>query len=587
MSVSDENTGDEVFEKAEQEVMSYLPEMSEEKLKALLGDLGVEIPGDKQGRKKLYRLVLGYLLEIEEQHEDGGKAKYIQIHGFLHRLAIEKVPQTPVSTVEMTTPAVSNTTRALPETPKDEIEQKADVSSAHSSLYQNMGTLEGKGGVGKPKAANLYHLKECKIRGSIGDPGEKEKLDYYGLLSQINAHKREGYDDDRIVAAVIIAMTPGNVFKNRLEMRRNLEGSISLETLLNMLRIHYQERDSDSILQNLKEAIQEPSETVAQFVNKLMVIRDQALSRSMEEGCKLEMKNLRKRFYKSVITGMRNGNLRNELREGLKREPTDDELLDQIADAVRNEAERSGKFTGPKIPEVSVIQREKNDFQRSVCEKEKKLEKRIDDMKVTHQNEIVSMRAEIGEIKNILKTGFSNLAAPIPQNSTSNPPPPNPVQPVQQQHPPASGGTQHPPQNYSFGQPSHFGQPPTMPAPYVIPQMRSQPMLQPSAGQSPAYMSPQGSRFRKCGNCVSQNIPRCNHCLYCGQSGHQISVCPQQRSRLDAQNNQNNRPPANPQPLPTLPAQAAILSTNLQPAATSYVHPASHQQQQPASLLQL
>ena len=39
--------------------------------------------------------------------------------------------------------------------------------------------------VPKTASASLYHLKECKIRGSIGDPGEKDKLGYYGLMSEI------------------------------------------------------------------------------------------------------------------------------------------------------------------------------------------------------------------------------------------------------------------------------------------------------------------------------------------------------------------------------------------------------------------
>ena len=248
-SVETGGVGDVVFEKAEQEVMSFLPEMSVEELISLCAELGVTIPQEKRdSRKLLYRLVLGYLMQVEEDEMDGGKAKYIQIHAFLRQLADNRGPFKPpeaevqandVITGNVSLPEAITHHRALPGAPGAKLDEdmktkfKIKTSTPLNLLpIRNLPPLMNKT---SQKSGSLYQLKECKIRGSIGDPGEKDKLTYYGLLAQIVEKQNEGYDENRIVGAVINAITPGNVFKSRLEMRRNLEGFISLSILTNML----------------------------------------------------------------------------------------------------------------------------------------------------------------------------------------------------------------------------------------------------------------------------------------------------------------------------------------------------------------
>jgi hypothetical protein len=170
----------------------------------------------------------------------------------------------------------------------------------------------------KQTSTNYCHLKECKIRGKIGDPGEKDTLGYYGLLSEIKERELEGYKPERIVGAVINAIMPGNIFKRRLEMKRNLEGTISLDDLRKMLRTHYQERNSNTILLELQKAVQGSAESATTFCNRLIVLRDEVQSRSAEEGTMITPQYLRKRFLQSFQTGLRNGNIRNKhLKEGL------------------------------------------------------------------------------------------------------------------------------------------------------------------------------------------------------------------------------------------------------------------------------
>ena len=392
---------DEVFEKAEQEVMYFLPEMSVQELSNLCAELGLIIPvAARVSRKLLYRFIISYLLKLEEEEGDGGKAKYLQIHGFLRQLVDNREPpvavevKEPAAVVEAPVPEINAdllnlnainhglldlnptppalTRRVLPGAPgegglmvgakpKDEIKSSTPMAM-HYAPSANLVPLKS-----SRRSGSLYQLKECKIRGSIGDPGEKDKVSYYGLLSQIVEKQSEGYDENRIVGAVINAITPGNVFKSRLEMRRTLEGHISLATLQGMLRTHFQESSSNDIFNDLSRAVQGHDENATSYCNRLIVIRDKALSRSIEEGCRIEAAYLRKRFLTSFATGLRNGNIRNELREILKSEPDDDTLLECIANAVRAEKERADKFAQLKNSnvgaEVSVVQREKEDFQ--------------------------------------------------------------------------------------------------------------------------------------------------------------------------------------------------------------------------------
>ena len=416
------------------------------------------------------------------------------------------------------------------------------------------------------KPASLLQLKECKIRGSIGDPGEKDKMNYDGLLSQIIEKVGEGYAENRIVGAVINAITPGHVLKSRLEMRRNLEGAISLDVLKNMLRIHFQEQDSQNLMTQLKEAVQITNDTAAQFCNKLILIRDRALSRSIEEGVPIDKTYLRKRFLKSFQSGLRNGNIRNELRQLIKTEPDDDTLLEAIDEAARGEAERAGKLTALKTAEVSVVTRERNDFQRE----RNPLVVKMEEMELKHSREMVSMKAELDEIKNIFRTGFSNLASAggsVPVLPSSNPSGSCPATSHQTQQPPVyaqdlynQSAVSQPrysqqqispvPQQQSFPQQqlsvpqtqiasiaqplsvSHQQQSQT----YVPPPLRNQPPSLPSLmslNSNSSSLPSSRPRFTGCHNCVANNVRWCDHCLLCRAADHRVSTCPNRQAMRD------------------------------------------------------
>ena len=80
-------------------------------------------------------------------------------------------------------------------------------------------SLLGAAGVEDERSA--FH-KDFKIRGFIGENGQKDKLSYISLLKQIEEGRDKGYSDKGIVNAVLRAITPGLYLRNVLESTENL-----------------------------------------------------------------------------------------------------------------------------------------------------------------------------------------------------------------------------------------------------------------------------------------------------------------------------------------------------------------------------
>ena len=64
---------------------------------------------------------------------------------------------------------------------------------------------------------NLQRLKDFKINGSIGGPGERDKLSYINLAYQIQNGRTIGFSEAEICAGVIKAITLGNFLRSYLE----------------------------------------------------------------------------------------------------------------------------------------------------------------------------------------------------------------------------------------------------------------------------------------------------------------------------------------------------------------------------------
>ena len=82
--------------------------------------------------------------------------------------------------------------------------------------------------------------KEFRVKGSIREPGKKEKLTYMSLMDQINKANAEGYNQDEIVSGVIRALVPSLTLRNVLEATTGL----NLDRLLSFLEAHFEEKNN-------------------------------------------------------------------------------------------------------------------------------------------------------------------------------------------------------------------------------------------------------------------------------------------------------------------------------------------------------
>ena len=122
--------------------------------------------------------------------------------------------------------------------------------------------------------------RDFKIQGVVGDPGQKDKLGYQALMSQIEAGIAKGYSDKEVVSAVVRAVQPG------LQLRSYLENTVelTLPKLRKIIRFHFHEKNATELYQLLTNLAQEPKEDPPSFLMRALTIRQKIISASKESG---------------------------------------------------------------------------------------------------------------------------------------------------------------------------------------------------------------------------------------------------------------------------------------------------------------
>ena len=136
-------------------------------------------------------------------------------------------------------------------------------------------------GVAGSSVLDIGRMKELKINGRIGGIGEKDKLSYVTLSYQIGNAKKMGYSEEMICSSVIKAITPGSYLRTYLQSKH----SLTLSSLIEVMRSHFREKDSTSIFSELSNAVQAANESCLDFIIKVMCLHEKVISLSVEEGC--------------------------------------------------------------------------------------------------------------------------------------------------------------------------------------------------------------------------------------------------------------------------------------------------------------
>ena len=112
----------------------------------------------------------------------------------------------------------------------------------------------------------------------VGDPGQKEKLGYQALISQIEAGLTKGYSDKEAVSAVVRAVQPDLQLRSYLETMVDL----TLPRLCKILRFHFHERNATELYQLLTNTAQQPNEDPQSFLMRALTVRQKIISASKE-----------------------------------------------------------------------------------------------------------------------------------------------------------------------------------------------------------------------------------------------------------------------------------------------------------------
>ena len=366
--------------------MQWLPQVHVDVLTGLLDEYRVPIPEAKVGKKStLLTLIMVYLTsEAVEESADGGKALFQKLHNELadyfeqqrtdvgrSNLPLNMVSNPDDQNVDPSSfdkPDVSVDCDPLL---NDHFMHKGFAGGTHVNTQQLRQGLDGRrmddrrfrpweyGAThDKPLGQDCFdtrkppfgreggrvvmdRLREFKISGTIGPVDQKDVLSYTSLMFQIEKGKKARYSFDEILLGVIQAMKPKNNLRRMLESKID----VSERTFLQALRFHYNEKDSTALLQEMANSIQDTHESELDFIFRMMYLRENVIKYSLQETHPFEERFVYGRFFHAVSTGLKNSNIRLQLRKTLtKGLISDEELMQEVSALTTFESEHADKF---------------------------------------------------------------------------------------------------------------------------------------------------------------------------------------------------------------------------------------------------
>ena len=283
---------------------------------------------------------------------------------------------------------------------KNEIKAKLEVEK----LSKKVETVDAPEVVKVPVATieKSFLRREFKIQGVIGEPGQKDKIGYQSLISQIEGGLTKQYSELEVVSAVVRAVQPGLQLRDYLESVSDL----TLPKLRKILRFHYHEKSATELYQILVNITQNPKEDPQSFLIRALTVRQKIIFASKESGSNItyDESSVQGLFLHALETGLIDETVRAKMQPALK-DPSvaDEDLIEAMNQVMSAEAERMNKFgTSGKAKQASVSSLEK------VVSglKEKKEEGRVlaalkavqSDM-ATMQTEMKTLRETVAKVK--------------------------------------------------------------------------------------------------------------------------------------------------------------------------------------------
>ena len=189
------------------------------------------------------------------------------------------------------------------------LELKLKYEADANAVKEKCKAVSGTGVEAGPKdiTTSVSQLKtilkrEFKFNGTIGAPNSKDALSYISLTKQIDSAKQKGYEDPEIFDALIKAISPGLHLRTYLEAMREA----GLETVMKIIRAHFQEKSAAELFGSQANLVQSPTEDPQNFLLRALNLREKIVFASEQESTKLkydktQCQNL---FLHTIETGL-------------------------------------------------------------------------------------------------------------------------------------------------------------------------------------------------------------------------------------------------------------------------------------------
>ena len=142
-----------------------------------------------------------------------------------------------------------------------------------------------------------------------------------------------GFSEAEICAGVIKAIAPGNFSRLYLESK----SFQTVDSLIQIMRSLFKEKDSSSSFEEMSNVVQSSTESPHGCAVCLLSMREKVLILVKEEGWLFDKGLLQRRLH-AISTGLRNNNIRNDLRPTLENSKISDEhLLAVVNNSERHE----------------------------------------------------------------------------------------------------------------------------------------------------------------------------------------------------------------------------------------------------------
>ena len=208
------------MENLETEVLSMLAVLDADSLHCARGIVGLYVPEEKKVKFLLRKLNSGEVEAIQ----DGGASWFQKLHDHLSKYfqpggQTKFQPKTELSNEGLFVLKYKNN-----------INTNVSSNSEQQNQSSNLPI--------RP-FYNLQQLKNFKRNGSIGGPGEKDKLLYTSLVYQIQNGRTAGFSEAEICAGVIKAIITGNFLRSYLESKSFLTVVSLIQIVTSERKIHH------------------------------------------------------------------------------------------------------------------------------------------------------------------------------------------------------------------------------------------------------------------------------------------------------------------------------------------------------------